>query len=90
MLCGIPPFKGEGADLIVNKLTGSFDFEIVQPSNSAQDLICSLLQVMPSERIPLDKILDHAWMNEDDGVLIDRSLPLTHGIFQDWETLYQQ
>jgi serine/threonine protein kinase len=86
MLCGIPPFKGEGDDLVVNKLTGAFDFEIVQPSGSAQNLIAALLQVIPSDRIPLEEIVDHPWMKEDDGVLIDRALPLTHGIFQDWET----
>jgi serine/threonine protein kinase len=87
LLCGIPPFRGEGDDLIVSKMTGVFDFDVIQPSDSAQELIKSLLQVDPAERVDLWKILEYEWIMEDDYVLQQQNLSITQSIFQDWDIL---
>lgn len=84
LLCGVGPFVGTQPAILYQKSVGLFEFKIVEPSLNAQDLVKSLLRVDPSERLTVDKILDHTWMTAPDSVLQDLKLDLTKTLFGDW------
>ena len=77
MLCGVPPFRSRK-----DRDRGTFEFDLVQPSGSAQELVKSLLVVNPSRRLSITDVLDHEWMHRDD--LEEMPLDLTKEIFADY------
>jgi serine/threonine protein kinase len=83
-LTALPPFRGDGADLIENKHAGNVVFDMVIPSRSAQKLITGLLQVDPRDRLTIEQVLNSEWMIEADDVLDGYDLALAHSFFQDW------
>jgi hypothetical protein len=83
MLCGIPPFRGEGGGLKVNKHRGIVPFDVVAPSDDAQDLVMRLLQVRPEDRWSIDDVMEHAWMRAPDYVLQSRDLSVTQILMTD-------
>ena len=85
LLTGLPPFRGDGADLITNKHNGNVSFDMFILSGSAQRLIRSLLQVNPAERLTIDEVLDSEWMIEADEVLDEYDLSLCLDIMRDFE-----
>jgi serine/threonine protein kinase len=84
LLCGVGPFTGTGKKILKKKNNGVVEFEMVQPSVSAQRLIKSLLRVDPTRRLSVEQILRHNWMNESDEDLGSRDLELALIIFGDW------
>lgn len=84
LLCAVPPFRGDGADLILNKQNGRVEFDMIQPSNAAQKLIRGLLQVTPERRLTINQVLDSEWMIEADSALAEYDLELTHVMMGDW------
>jgi len=85
LLCAVPPFRGDGADLIMNKHDGNVVFDMIQPSEPAQELIRGLLQVNPEERLTIQQVLDSRWMIEADDYLVTQDLGLTQIMMTDWE-----
>ena len=67
MLNGNVPFKGNNIkDLHQMIINGSYN-NIKDISNEAKDLICKIFEVDPLKRISIDEILNHPWMNFNDG-----------------------
>jgi serine/threonine protein kinase len=87
MLTGLPPFRGNGADLIANKHRGNVVFDTIQPSASVQRLVRSLLQVNPYDRPTVEQVLTDEWMVESDNILSGWDLSLAQTILSDWEQL---
>jgi serine/threonine protein kinase len=85
MLTALPPFRGDGADLIANKHNGNVVFDTVLPSSAAQRLVRSLLQVNPADRPTIEQVLDAEWMIEADDVLGNYDLTLAKTFLSDWE-----
>lgn len=85
LLCAVPPFRGDGADLIMNKHDGNVVFDMIRPSDAAQQLIRGLLQVNPENRLTIEQVLDSEWMIDADIVLETFDLGLTHCMMQDWD-----
>ncbi|KAG7471215.1 hypothetical protein MATL_G00122120 [Megalops atlanticus] len=73
LLCGFPPFRGSSDDqeaLFDQILMGQLDFPLPywdNVSDSAKELITSMLQVEVDQRYTALQVLDHPWVN-DDGV----------------------
>ena len=84
LLCGVGPFTGTGNDILKKKNSGEVEFEMVQPSVSAQRLVKNLLRVDPTRRLSVEEILRHEWMNAPDEDLGSRDLELALIIFGDW------
>lgn len=70
LLCGFPPFYNEdNAALFEEIKSGEFDFpspywdDISEP---AKELIRKLLMVKPAERMTIDEILAHPWIEGED------------------------
>uniref|UniRef100_A0A8C6LWV9 non-specific serine/threonine protein kinase n=1 Tax=Nothobranchius furzeri TaxID=105023 RepID=A0A8C6LWV9_NOTFU len=72
MLCGYPPFYSKHHSRTIPKdmrkkiMTGSFDFpedEWSQISEMAKDVVRKLLKVKPEERLTIDGVLAHPWLN---------------------------
>ncbi|KAG9333377.1 hypothetical protein JZ751_012737 [Albula glossodonta] len=72
MLCGYPPFYSKHHSRTIPKdmrkkiMTGSFDFpedEWSQISEMAKDIVRKLLKVKPEERLTIDGVLAHPWLN---------------------------
>uniref|UniRef100_A0A8C4N2R0 non-specific serine/threonine protein kinase n=1 Tax=Eptatretus burgeri TaxID=7764 RepID=A0A8C4N2R0_EPTBU len=72
MLCGYPPFHSEQHGHCVPKdmrrkiMLGRFDFpeeEWGQISELAKDIVRKLLRVKPEERLTVDEVLAHPWLN---------------------------
>ncbi|XP_034090819.1 MAP kinase-activated protein kinase 5 isoform X2 [Gymnodraco acuticeps] len=72
MLCGYPPFYSKHHSRTIPKdmrkkiMTGSFDFpedEWSQISEMAKDIVRKLLKVKPEERLTIEGVLDHPWLN---------------------------
>lgn len=62
-LCGKPPFDTEGVKSTLNRVV-MCNFTLPNYlSNEAKDLINCLLRKIPSERIKLEKILEHPFMS---------------------------
>lgn len=85
LLCGLGPFTGTGAEILEKKNTGVVQFEVVQPSLHAQELVGRLLRVEPGQRMGVDQILGHAWMTAPDVDLGSERLDLARRILSDWE-----
>jgi len=69
LLCGFPPFYEENnAELFAKIKEGKFEFPSPywdDISDSAKDLISSLLVVDPASRLNADSILTHPWVKGD-------------------------
>lgn len=72
MLCGYPPFYSKHHSRTIPKdmrkkiMTGSFEFpeeEWSQISEMAKDVVRKLLKVKPEERLTIEGVLDHPWLN---------------------------
>ncbi|KAA8592721.1 hypothetical protein FQN60_018176 [Etheostoma spectabile] len=72
MLCGYPPFYSKRHSRTIPKdmrkkiMTGSFDFpedEWSQISEMAKDIVRKLLKVKPEERLTIEGVLSHPWLN---------------------------
>jgi serine/threonine protein kinase len=85
LLTALPPFRGDGAQLISNKHAGNVEFDMVVPSAPAQQLVQGLLQVHPEHRLTIDEVLNHEWMIETDEFLAGFDLSLTKALMEDWE-----
>jgi serine/threonine protein kinase len=59
-------------------------FNVVKPSSAAQDLVRRLLVRDPSQRLTIDEVLNHRWMNERDEVLAQCDLSLTQELYEDY------
>ena len=77
LLCGVAPFRSREA-----RDKARFEFDLVQPSNSAVSLVKSLLVVNPAKRPSIAEVLDHDWMHRDD--LEEMNLDLAKEIFVDY------
>jgi serine/threonine protein kinase len=83
-LTGLPPFRGDGAELVDAKRDGRVIFDVVQPSDAAQQLVHSLLQVRPDKRLTISEVLQHEWMTADDSFLENFDLSLSLSMMQVW------
>ncbi|XP_057688934.1 MAP kinase-activated protein kinase 5 isoform X3 [Corythoichthys intestinalis] len=72
MLCGYPPFYSKHHSRTIPKdmrkkiMMGSFDFpedEWSQISEMAKDIVRKLLKVKPEERLTIEGVLSHPWLN---------------------------
>ncbi|CAB1321492.1 unnamed protein product [Coregonus sp. 'balchen'] len=72
MLCGYPPFYSKHHSRTIPKdmrkkiMTASFDFpedEWSQISEMAKDIVRKLLKVKPEERLTIEGVLEHPWLN---------------------------
>ncbi|XP_064424266.1 MAP kinase-activated protein kinase 5 isoform X3 [Latimeria chalumnae] len=72
MLCGYPPFYSKHHSRTIPKdmrkkiMTGSFEFpeeEWSQISEMAKDIVRKLLKVKPEERLTIEGVLAHPWLN---------------------------
>jgi serine/threonine protein kinase len=84
MLTGVPPFRGEGADLVANKHSGSVAFDVFKPSDPAEQLVRSLLQVNPNDRPTIEQVLNTEWMIGSNGYLASNGLSLAKEMFSMW------
>jgi len=84
LLCGVGPFTGSKTTLRRNKNSGHVNFEIAQPSESAQNLVRGLLKVNPNERLSVQDVLDHEWMRLPEQELLKHDLSIAYEIFRDW------
>lgn len=84
MLTALPPFRGDGVDLITNKHEGRVVFDTVIPSLPAQQLVRGLLQADPKMRLTIEQVLRSEWMVEADDVLDACDLSLAHAFMQDF------
>lgn len=84
LLCGVGPFTGSRTTLRRNKNSGRVNFEITQPSESAQNLVRGLLKVNPNERLSAEDVLDHEWMRLPQQELLQHDLSIAYEIFRDW------
>nr|XP_012788763.1 unnamed protein product [Sorex araneus] len=82
MLCGYPPFYSKHHSRTIPKdmrrkiMTGSFEFpeeEWSQISEMAKDVVRRLLKVKPEERLTIEGVLDHPWLNSTEA--LDNVLP---------------
>ncbi|XP_031428914.1 serine/threonine-protein kinase DCLK1-like isoform X3 [Clupea harengus] len=71
LLCGFPPFRGSTDDqeaLFDQILSGQLDFPLPywdNVSDTAKELISSMLQVEVEQRYSALQVLDHPWVNDD-------------------------
>ncbi len=95
MLCGYPPFYSEIPNQPITQrmkkriMSGDFDFpenEWSRTSDGAKDLIRKLLCVEPSERITVDQLLQHKWLQSNSVPSHDLPSP---GIMLNQEALQQ-
>jgi serine/threonine protein kinase len=84
LLTGLPPFRGDGSELIDGKRAGRIVFDVVQPSELAQSLVKSLLQVNPPHRLTIEEVLQHEWMTADDNYLEHFDLSFSLSMMQVW------
>ncbi|XP_059400951.1 MAP kinase-activated protein kinase 5-like isoform X2 [Carassius carassius] len=72
MLCGYPPFYSKHHSRTIPKdmrkkiMTGTFEFpeeEWSQISEMAKDIVRKLLKVKPEERLNIEEVLAHPWLN---------------------------
>jgi serine/threonine protein kinase len=85
LLTGLPPFRGNGMELIQTKHAGLIDFDIVIPSASAQRLVHGLLEVEQERRYTIDDVLIDEWMNADGDYLSNFTLEIAHDGLKDWK-----
>ena len=77
LLTALPPFRGDGVDLITHKHRGEVVFDIVVTSRASQSLVRALLHPNPRERMTIDQVLNSRWMTMADSVLVQHDLSLT-------------
>ena len=86
MLTGLPPFRGTGIELKRQKQRGqTAPYDIVVPSQPAQDLVRRMICAEPSERLTLEQVLTHQWIiggDKYDEPVVD--LMLAQVFLQDW------
>jgi serine/threonine protein kinase len=88
VLCGIGPFRADGEQLMVNKLSGHIEFDMVVLSESAMTLIRRLLQARPEDRVgTIREVLTHDWISLPDAVLRQNDLEVARLIFGDYATV---
>eukprot|EP00164_Ancoracysta_twista_P000682 GFYU01000904.1.p1 GENE.GFYU01000904.1~~GFYU01000904.1.p1 ORF type:complete len:341 (-),score=124.09 GFYU01000904.1:360-1382(-) len=70
VLCGYPPFHHDNTPMLFKKIRkGKFEFpspEWDHVSDSAKDLLRSLMEVNVSKRITAEEALDHDWLRTED------------------------
>lgn len=95
MLCGYPPFYSEIPNQPITQrmkkriMSGDFDFpenEWRHTTDAAKDVVRKLLCVEPSERITIDQLLRHRWLESNS--VPSRDLP-SPGIMLNQEALEQ-
>jgi serine/threonine protein kinase len=84
LLTALPPFRGDGVELITNKHCGNVVFDTVVPSSASQKLVRALLQPNPKKRLTIEQVLAAEWMIEPDAVLAREDLALTQSLLQDF------
>ena len=84
LLTGLPPFRGDGEDLIANKHAGNVVFDTLKPSRPAQKLVEGLLQTDPRNRLSIEQVLHSEWMFEADDILDRYDLSLAQAIMIDF------
>jgi hypothetical protein len=84
LLTSLPPFRGDGKDLIQNKKIGKVEFDMVIPSPESRELIEGLLQVNPRHRFTIERVLRSSWMRQSDASLRRHDLSLAKSFFKDW------
>ncbi|XP_064608927.1 serine/threonine-protein kinase DCLK1-like [Liolophura sinensis] len=71
LLCGFPPFVSQSdghEELFDHIMKGNFEFTSPfwdDVSNSAKDLIASMLEVDPEQRFSASEVLQHPWVSDD-------------------------
>lgn len=66
MLSGVPPFEDD--DLYDQILDGQYEFDVHEwksVSDSAKDLVKSLMKVDPKKRLTIEQALEHNWFKPD-------------------------
>jgi serine/threonine protein kinase len=84
LLTALPPFRGDGVELITNKHCGNVVFDTVVPSIASQKLVRALLQPNPQKRMTIEQVLAAEWMTESDEILAKHDLGLTQALLQDF------
>jgi Protein kinase domain len=84
MLTGLLPFRGSGDVLVGNKHHGRVEFDAVVPSEPAQRLVYSLLQVNPADRPTIEQVLGDEWMTAASDSLANHDLVLAKVFMSDW------
>ncbi|XP_070552659.1 serine/threonine-protein kinase DCLK1-like [Ptychodera flava] len=81
LLCGFPPFRSDRGDqdeIFDQILIGDFDFPSPywdDVSDSAKELISSMLEVDPEKRFSANDVLDHPWVADD--TALDKDMQMT-------------
>jgi serine/threonine protein kinase len=84
LLTALPPFRGDGVELIKSKYRGKVMFDVVVPSRASQNLVRALLQPNPKKRFTIDQVLQSEWMTMTDSELLQHDLTLTRSSFKDF------
>lgn len=84
LLTALPPFRGDGVDLIKHKHRGEVVFDIVVTSRSSQNLVRALLHPNPKKRMTIDQVLSSEWMTVSDSLLAKNDLGLTQSSLEDF------
>jgi serine/threonine protein kinase len=85
VLCGTGPFREDGEQLILNKLLGNIEFDMVVLSENSKELIRRLLQARPEDRIGIRELLTHDWITLPDDDLRQNDLEVVKFIFGDYD-----
>lgn len=93
MLYGIPPFYDETAERILSKIVSReeiIDFEVVNISNSAKDIITKLLNFDYNNRITLEETMKHEFFTSINWSKPPKvELPEIHSIFEERNKRYE-
>jgi serine/threonine protein kinase len=85
VLCGTGPFREDGEQLMLNKLKGNIEFDMVVLSKDAEALVTGLLQARPEDRIGIREVLTHDWITLPDDDLRHNDLEVVKLIFGDYD-----
>jgi serine/threonine protein kinase len=85
VLCGTGPFKEDGEQLMLNKISGHIEFDMVVLSENATTIIRRLLQARPEDRIGIREVLTHDWNTLPDDNLRHNDLEVVKLIFGDYD-----
>jgi serine/threonine protein kinase len=84
LLVALPPFRGDGVDLITHKHRGEVVFDVVVPSDASQSLVRALLHPNPRKRMTIDQVFGSEWMTAADSVLVNKDLTFAQVQFMDF------
>lgn len=89
LLTGLPPFRGSGRELRRQKMNAELaDYDIVLPSQAAQDLVNRMVTVDPEDRLTIDEVLEHEWLRDQSASAnhhySGHDLSLSQAFLQDW------